>query len=73
MYTNRPNKYKNRTFLEKKFFSKNYQQKIFKKNFYSNIGRFIYQNVQNQILTIFRMNFGLLDPSKKSDLRKTIL
>jgi hypothetical protein len=47
--------YTNRQLLEKDYFfgKNNFQLKNSKKNFFSNIGRFIYQNVQNKILRKF--------------------
>jgi hypothetical protein len=56
MFTNQPSKYTNRLIFEKKN-TKKIQKKFptikFQKMFFSNIGRFIYQNVQNQILRKF--------------------
>ena len=41
------------------------------KKIFSNIGRFIHQNVQNRILETFRINNGISDLSIKSYSRKT--
>jgi len=38
--------------------------------FFSNIRRFIYQNVQNQILRNFKKVWGLIKPKRKAKRKK---
>ena len=58
--------------LKKMFFLKNYQPKIIFFCF-SNIARFIYQNVQDKISRNFRINVDAADLPEKNPPRKTTL